>query len=234
MASSAPAPPAGDQKGNHPMAGVTGPLLSFGASGQIGKSAVFSRWKGVPYVRRYVVPANPQSADQTLTRTAFAWLNAVYKIAPADFRAAWALAAKGNPVTDRNLLLRQNLSNLRGQSDLTGLIMSPGARGGIAAPFVATPGDDLITVTADAPDPLPAGWSVIRFIAACIRQQDPQSGVLYEIVTGSDAAAAYSVVLAGLASAQHYMAAGWFEYQRSASATDLAYGPATAVDVLTT
>lgn len=46
------------------MAKVTGPLQSFSASGKIANSIVFAAWKGVNYVRQYVVPANPQSSDQ--------------------------------------------------------------------------------------------------------------------------------------------------------------------------
>ena len=46
------------------MCKVTGPMHSDGASGQFAKTMVFGNWKGVNVVRKYVVPANPQSADQ--------------------------------------------------------------------------------------------------------------------------------------------------------------------------
>jgi len=46
------------------MAKVTGPLMSLSASGAIGKAIVFAGWKGVQYVRQYVIPANPQSEGQ--------------------------------------------------------------------------------------------------------------------------------------------------------------------------
>jgi hypothetical protein len=39
-------------------------MHSDGASGQFAKSMVFAGWKGVSYVRKYVIPANPMSADQ--------------------------------------------------------------------------------------------------------------------------------------------------------------------------
>lgn len=216
------------------MAGVTAPLLSFGASGQIAKTQVYATWKGRPYVRRYVTPANPQSTDQTTTRDAFSWLNSVWKIAPADFRLAWTLAAKGQVMTDRNLFIRKNLPVLRGNLDLAGIVLSPGARGGLAAAVAITPGNDLVTVDGTPPDPLPAGWSVVRFIAAAIRQQDPQTGLLYEISVGDDMTNPYSVVLAGLASAQTYLVGGWFEYQKSSLPTDLAYGPSIGATALTT
>lgn len=51
------------------MAKVTGPLQSFSASGKLANSIVFAAWKGVNYVRQYVIPTNPQSADQGNVRT---------------------------------------------------------------------------------------------------------------------------------------------------------------------
>lgn len=46
------------------MAKVTGPLMSMSASGKIADAIVFSVWKGVAYVRQYVIPANPMDPDQ--------------------------------------------------------------------------------------------------------------------------------------------------------------------------
>lgn len=50
------------------MAKVNAPLLSFEARGQIAKAVVYFPWKGINAVRQYVVPANPQSDDQTTQR----------------------------------------------------------------------------------------------------------------------------------------------------------------------
>jgi len=46
------------------MAKVTGPLQSFSASGKLANSIVFAAWKGVAYVRKHFIPANPQTAGQ--------------------------------------------------------------------------------------------------------------------------------------------------------------------------
>ncbi len=46
------------------MAKVTGPIHSDSASGKLADAMVFAVWKGVKYVRQYVIPANPQSSDQ--------------------------------------------------------------------------------------------------------------------------------------------------------------------------
>lgn len=50
------------------MAKLKAPLMSLGARGQLGKSLVFFAWKGVDAVREYVVPANPNTADQQTQR----------------------------------------------------------------------------------------------------------------------------------------------------------------------
>jgi hypothetical protein len=50
------------------MAKVTGPLMSLDASGTVGKTATFSKWKGQNYVRLRVTPLNPQSNAMQLVR----------------------------------------------------------------------------------------------------------------------------------------------------------------------
>ena len=53
------------------MAKVTGPLFSLSASGQLAKTLVYMKWKGIQDVRKYVVPANPKSALQVIQRGYF-------------------------------------------------------------------------------------------------------------------------------------------------------------------
>ncbi|GAI66183.1 unnamed protein product, partial [marine sediment metagenome] len=50
------------------MAKLKAPLMSLGASGQLGKSLVFFGWKGLDVVREYVIPSNPQTDLQTTQR----------------------------------------------------------------------------------------------------------------------------------------------------------------------
>lgn len=216
------------------MATVTAPLLSFAGSGAIAKTQVYGSWKGIPVVRRYVIPANPRSTEQTKTRTAFSFLNFIWRIAPADFVAPWQEAVKGRPLIDRNLWLKNNTSMLRDATDLTGLVMSPGAKGGIAGGITVTPGNDQLTFAGTAPSPLPSGWTIVKLVGAAIKQQDPQTDEDYEIFTVSDATSGYSVVMSGLESVTAYVAAGWWVYQRSALATDLAYSAAIGAEYTTT
>lgn len=67
------------------MAKVLGPLFSVAARGQIGKVLVFFPWKSINAVRSYVIPANPNTADQQAQRTIMA--NAVKEWHEAGYTA---------------------------------------------------------------------------------------------------------------------------------------------------
>lgn len=50
------------------MAKLKAPLMSLGASQQLGKALVFFNWKGLDVVREYVVPSNPRTPPQVTQR----------------------------------------------------------------------------------------------------------------------------------------------------------------------
>lgn len=196
------------------MSRITAPLLSFGASGQIAKTQVYSTWKGRPYVRRYAIPANPQSAEQTITRSLFSWLNQVYKFYPGSAISGWQEYANSLRITDRNAFIKQNLSALRGDTALTDMIISPSAKSGlVAAGMTATGGANQIVVALTAPT-LPTGWSIVAGYAAAIKDQNPQTEAFYPVAAGSDATDPYSITLTGLEAATDYLVGGWFKYLR--------------------
>lgn len=150
------------------MAKTTAPLLGFGAAGQIGKTQVYAKWKGRGYARRYIVPANPNSAQQQETRGAFAWLMEMWKRAAAEFQAPWTAFAKGQVLTNRNALAKFNVSSLRGAADKSAMVFSPGSAGGIApVSIAATGGAGTITVTLTNPTP-PTGWTISGATATAV------------------------------------------------------------------
>jgi len=51
------------------MAKVSGPLMSLSASGKFGGALVASIWKGRPYMRQLVTPANPKTTGQKTVRS---------------------------------------------------------------------------------------------------------------------------------------------------------------------
>ena len=205
------------------MAKVTAPLLSFGASGAIAKTQVYSTWKGRPYVRRHVIPSNPNTVAQQLTRNVFSSSNAIWKIADTLLVSSWDRFADGQVLTGRNAFVSSFVKQLRGEVDLIKMVFSPGAKGGLAAVgMVLTPGVDQITVDLTEPT-LPSGWTIQAGIASAIFDQDPSSMTDFSTVTVEDVAAPYSIVLTGLTSVGLYQVGGWFRYAKPDGS--IAYGP---------
>ena len=103
------------------MAIVKAPLLSLGASGKIAGTLVCSTWKGLKTIREYVIPANPQSADQTTQRNLFsacvsAWRN---YLSAATERAAWnrTALASGKAQSGFNSAMKALIGILAGDPD---------------------------------------------------------------------------------------------------------------------
>lgn len=191
---------------------TTAPLLSFGAAGQIGQSMVFSKWKGISYVRRYVIPANPKTQKQQANRGVFSMINAAYLYAPAAIKAAFDAYAVGKPLTGRNKFFQDNQKLLGGDpkpAGIDGLVMSPGSGGGLPATNMIVEGGALsITVDVTLPE-IPAGWTLTSAIAAAVKQQAPAddfSGKWFVTVKND---AFGTVVIPGLEAATEYVV-GYF------------------------
>jgi hypothetical protein len=205
------------------MAKVTAPALSFGARGTLAKTLVYSSWRGRLYTRTWVKPANPNTTAQQSTRNTFSWLNFVNKIWPAEMQETYTLYVQGQPMTPLNGFIKQNLSRLRGQTDLTAFIFSPGAKGGLPPVSMGlTAGTNSITAAVTVP-PLPSGWSVTNVIVAAIANQSPATGTLYTITSGTDASTPYSVELTGLTTAAEYIVGSWIKYAKGDNM--VAYSP---------
>lgn len=83
------------------MAKLKGPCLSLDARGQLGKTLVFMGWKGLKTVRQYVIPSNPQTADQTTQRDALTDCVSAFRniFTVAEGRSAWNRLALTLPNT---------------------------------------------------------------------------------------------------------------------------------------
>lgn len=60
------------------MAKIKAPLFGLEASGTIGKTITYSKWKGIPYVRAWTKPKNPKTEKQKAIRTRFIYLLGKY------------------------------------------------------------------------------------------------------------------------------------------------------------
>lgn len=196
------------------MAKTTAPLLSFGASGTIAKTAVYSKWKGRPYTRRHVVPANPQTAAQTQTRSAFAFSSNAWKVMGALGVAPWDRFAVGQVLTGRNAWMGRYVADNRGETDLAQLQMSPGAKGGLPpdnVTFVATAGGVDVTFTNPTP---PSGWTIEAVVAQAMLDQNPETGTDYGSTALENDTTFDVVSLVGLTPASLYVVGGWIRWAK--------------------
>lgn len=210
------------------MAKLTAPLLSFGAKGQIGKTQVMAKWRGISYARQYVVPANPKTQSQQNTRGVFTWLSGVWKLMDHSAQAVWTLYAKGKPLTDRNAFTKFNLANLRGTdldpvTDIDAFIGSPGVNGGLASPalVLADATGHVATATLTAPS-LPAGWTITKEHALAIKEANANTSLVYTSVYAMDDTSPYAASLS-TGAAGTYIVTAWFEYVKPDGS--VAHGP---------
>lgn len=196
------------------MAKTTAPILSFGATGTVAKTVVFSRWRGIPYARRHVIPANPNTVDQQATRNVFKTMVEMWKVAGTLAVAPWDAFATGRPFVGRNAFIGQNIEVMRGETDMDLFIGSPGARGGLPPTSIAlTAGTGDITVDFTNPTP-PTGWAITGAVAVAFPDQDPTSPFAGPIVEAEDASTPFDqVVLSGLATSLHQVRA-WLVWSK--------------------
>jgi hypothetical protein len=198
------------------MAKTTAPLLSFGAGGAIAKTQVYSKWRGVPYARRYVIPANPRTAEQTLTRSAFAQLREMWKVSPELQQAPWNAFATGRPFLGFNKYIGENIRVMRGEPDMSNFIGSPGARGGLPAidmAVVPTATAGELQVTFGLPT-APTGWTLNSIVAVGFEQQAPDDFFTGPYVADSEPGPADTLTLTGLDSGAVAVVSGWLIWNK--------------------
>ena len=75
--------------------------------------AVFSKWKGVNYVRARVTPSNPQTAAQTLQREALADCLLDWQSIKAWAKAVWDTYASGYNASGYNFYMDVNIMRVK-------------------------------------------------------------------------------------------------------------------------
>lgn len=204
------------------MAKITGPLLSLGARGTVAGTATFSAWKGRPYVRQRVIPANPNTAAQQATRSVFRQASDIWKNAGPLFIAPWNRFADGQVVTGRNKMIGDYTRELRGKPDLADMIWSPGAKGGTPPSSLSlTPGVGEIACLVTTPPP-PTGWTLAAAVFAILRDGDPAALPSVVMEEAEDTVTFNSHTFTGLTAAVPYRVGAWLRWTRPD--TSAAYG----------
>ncbi len=214
------------------MAKVTAPLLSFGASGTIAKVQTYASWRGVPYARRHVVPANPKTTGQVLTRDIFTALGVRWKTGGPLMRAPWNRFATGQKFLGVNSYLGKNINLTRGQADMAAYIGSPGAKGGLpAASLILTTVAALgieCAITAPAP---PTGWTLTSGICSAVVDQAPEDVVADVVEEGEQVAIPGDVDFTGLTAVTYFVQC-WLKWSKPDGS--IAYGASISDSILVT
>jgi hypothetical protein len=100
------------------MAKVTGPLLSLDASGTVASTMVFSRWKGINYVRQRVIPTYSNTFKQIAIRDLVKDATQAWKtgatvgtvVIDASYKSAFDVAASGMAMSGFNLFVKNSIS----------------------------------------------------------------------------------------------------------------------------
>jgi len=199
------------------MAKTIAPLLSFGAGGQIARTAVYGTWKGIPYVRRYVIPANPRTTRQQVTRLMFKNLQYMWLIAPPGLKAPFEANAAGRPYTGNNKFTSLNVKGVDTETpptDWSAFQGSPGAKGGLPpTSLIVTPAATTLTAAIGSPQ-IPDGWSIVEAEGVCFLDGDPQSPFVGNIQYQFDGTSTYSLVFTGLVTATDYIVSAWLKWLR--------------------
>jgi len=114
------------------MAKVTGPLFSVDARGKIADSIVFMGWRGLKTVRRYVIPANPRTSAQVITRGFFSTAVNLYHTLSSLDKAALRRSASGQPYSGFNLFVgwcKKALDTAVTWTTIHTVTLTPGAAG---------------------------------------------------------------------------------------------------------
>ncbi len=201
------------------MAKTTAPILSLGASGTIAKTMVYSTWRGIPYVRRHLIPSNPNTTAQQATRNVFTTMSAMWKVAPALLSTPWDTFATGRAFLGRNAFIGQNVKAMRAEVDANNFIGSPGARGGLPPDsIIATPGVGTISIAFTNPA-VPTGWTLIAAVGIAFPDQDPALAFVGPTTAGEDTAAPQDTVLLSSLDTVLHQVRAWLQWTKPDGAT---------------
>lgn len=125
-----PAAPSLFPKGAPTMVKLSGPAMSFDASGKLAGAIVFSKWKGRNYARVLVTPSNPQSGPQTGIRSMMKFLSQHWSSMSAAEQADWLTRATATTISNFNAFISYNL--LRWRSYLNPSVLDPADETGTA------------------------------------------------------------------------------------------------------
>lgn len=162
------------------MATVTGPAMSFDASGTIGGSLVYSKWKGRNYVRRHAIPANPKTPAQRVQRAMMRFLSTTWSQIPALSQGEWVNLAQPDAISPVNAFTRFNLNKWTQDAGPQLIPVGVGGTFGTVATWSAAGGNKQATLQLQL-NPLNSVWAAIIY-ASLTPAFNPQKSDAHFIV----------------------------------------------------
>lgn len=146
------------------MVKVQGPAFSMGASGKLGGAMVFSKWKGRPYVRELVKPANPRSGGQISMRRMLKFLSQEWSGIGSTPKGTWQAPADAKVVSPFNAYVssgaKRNRSFLAPSQSYPA---TPGVAVDAMDTFTATAGVREISIVANTVAVTDAAWGFLLY-----------------------------------------------------------------------
>ena len=100
------------------MARISFSPLVVAASGSVADT-VFAKWKGRPYIRSRVIPANPNTDKQAYQRQVMAAAVALYASLTDDLKTAWRTYGTAYSISGANAFSRKNAATAVPNGDAT-------------------------------------------------------------------------------------------------------------------
>lgn len=162
-----------------------------------GKTAglVAATWKGRQYVRAHVIPANPQTAAQTLVRTSLARCVTLWRSLEADFKTWLDEYATGYRMSGFNTFMQKNRAVEQAGTALAPVPAHPNCAAPEALAFVTGVGAGG-TIDLTWTDNSPTAFNQLR---VCLRldggniftdfktfQADAETGIIPGLTAGED------------------------------------------------
>ncbi len=148
------------------MARVNGPLMSMSASGALAGTIVFSHWKGRPYVRQLVKPANPRSGGQTSMRAMMKFLSQQWSGLNPAAKATWEDLADAGVFSPFNAFTKTNLKRNRDfLAASQGYPVDPQGDVDAIDTFTATPGVRSVTIVLNTVAVVNTTWAFLLYMS---------------------------------------------------------------------
>lgn len=110
------------------MAKVKLDTMLGGVNSRLG-NVVYSEWKGIKYIRRWVKAKDANSEAQSEVRSNFSRIINVWKALPAPVKLSWDFHVRGKALTGYNLFFKSNFGLLK-----SGKLLELSRGNGLSAP----------------------------------------------------------------------------------------------------